>query len=68
MVNIGEESGTLNLMFEKIAEYYEAETELAIDAFLTAIEPMITIIMGIVVCIIAMSMFLPLFDMNRIMK
>ena len=68
MVNIGEESGTLNQMFEKIAEYYEAETEAAIDAFLTAIEPMITIIMGILVCIIAMSMFLPLFDMNRIMK
>jgi len=68
MINIGEESGTLNQMFEKISEYYEAETDAAIDGFLTAIEPMITIVMGAFVCLIAMSMFLPLFDMNRIMK
>ncbi|MFZ4773722.1 MAG: type II secretion system F family protein [Terrimicrobiaceae bacterium] len=68
MVNIGEESGTLNQMFEKISEYYEAETEEAINAFLTAIEPLITIVMGMVVCLIAMSMFLPLFDLGKTMK
>lgn len=68
MVNIGEESGTLTQMFEKVSEYYEAETEAAIDAFMTAIEPLITVVMGLVVCFIALSMFLPLFDMGKLMK
>ena len=68
MVNIGEESGTLTQMFEKISDYYESETEAAIDAFMPAIEPLITIVMGLIVCLIAMSMFLPLFDMGKLMK
>jgi type IV pilus assembly protein PilC len=65
MINVGETTGNLDGMFTKVATYFEAEVQEAINAILAAIEPIMTVIMGVVVLILALSMFLPLFDMGK---
>jgi MSHA biogenesis protein MshG len=65
MINVGETTGNLDGMFTKVATYFEAEVQEAINAILAAIEPIMTAIMGVVVLILALSMFLPLFDMGK---
>ena len=65
MINIGETTGNLDAMLSKVGDYFEAEVQEAISAILSAIEPIMTVIMGVVVLILALSMFLPLFDIGK---
>lgn len=62
MVGIGEESGTIEHMLEKCAEYYDDEVENAIQKLVTMMEPLLIIIMGGVVGFIIISMILPIMD------
>ena len=63
MIAVGEGSGKLSEMLLSIAAFYEKERELFIKRFTTMLEPSLTLIVGIVVGIIALSMFLPMMDM-----
>ncbi|MDD2998641.1 MAG: type II secretion system F family protein, partial [Candidatus Riflebacteria bacterium] len=68
MVNVGESTGRIDQMLEKVGQYYDGEVQEAISAILTAIEPLMTVVMGVIVMTIAASMFLPMFDIARIMQ
>lgn len=68
MVQVGETTGTLDAMFLKVAEYFDAEVDEALQMMINMIEPAMTVIMGGVVLFIALAMFLPLFDMTRVMR
>jgi type II secretory pathway component PulF len=63
MISVGEGSGKLAEMLQNIAGFYEKERELFIKRFTTMLEPSLTLIVGIVVGVIALSMFLPMMDM-----
>jgi type II secretory pathway component PulF len=63
MISVGEGSGKLSEMLLSIAGFYEKERELFIKRFTALLEPALTLIVGIVVGIIALSMFLPMMDM-----
>ncbi len=63
MVNIGEESGALEEMLAKTADYYDEELDAAISKMISFIEPMMIIIMALVVGFIVVAMLLPMFDM-----
>lgn len=63
MVGIGEESGTIEEMLEKCAEYYDDEVENAIQKMVTLMEPIMIVFMGVVVGFIIISMILPIFDL-----
>ena len=52
----------------QVGNYYEAEVNEAISALLTAIEPILTVIMGVVVLTIALAMFLPLFEISKVLS
>jgi type IV pilus assembly protein PilC len=60
MVSIGEESGALDQMLEKIAEFYEQEVDTALSSLTAAIEPVMIVFLGFSVGFIVISMFLPL--------
>lgn len=60
MVAIGEETGALDQMLEKIAEFYEGEVEAALESLTAALEPIMIVILGLIVGFIVISMFLPL--------
>ena len=61
MIGVGEESGELSEMLDKVAESYEEQVDIAISALVGIIEPFIIVFLGIVVGGIAISMFLPIF-------
>lgn len=62
MVSIGEESGALDKMLEKIADFYESDVDDVVTRLNSIIEPMIIGVLGVVVGIIIVSIVTPLFD------
>ncbi len=61
MMAIGEETGALDTMLTKIADFYEREVDEAVSALTAAIEPLMIIFLGFIVGVIVAGMFLPLF-------
>ncbi len=61
MVAIGEETGGLDTMLDKVADYYEREVDEAVDQLTAAIEPIMIIFLGAIVGVIVAGMFLPMF-------
>ncbi len=62
MIGVGEESGSLDYMLQKIADFYEAEVESQLASLTAAIEPIMIVLLGFIVGFIVISMFLPLVD------
>lgn len=60
MINIGEESGALDQMLTKIADFYEAEVDVALQSLTAAIEPLMIVVLGGAVGFIVIAMFMPL--------
>jgi type IV pilus assembly protein PilC len=66
MVSIGEESGALDAMLFKIAEFYEQEVNNAVDALASLLEPFIMVIIGVIVGGIVVGMYLPIFKLGAV--
>lgn len=66
MVSIGEESGSLEDMLDKVASYYENEVNNAIDGLTSLIEPVIMVILGILIGGLVIAMYLPIFKMGSV--
>jgi type IV pilus assembly protein PilC len=64
MVAIGEESGSLDAMLSKVADFYEQEVDNAVDALSSLLEPMIMAFLGVVVGGLVVAMYLPIFKMG----
>jgi type IV pilus assembly protein PilC len=62
MVAVGEETGALDSMLSKVADFYEDEVDAAIKALTSILEPAMIILVGSIVGVIVISMYLPLFD------
>jgi type IV pilus assembly protein PilC len=63
MVSVGEQTGALDSMLTKIAEFFEDEVDAAVADLLTAIEPIMILVLGLLVGGIVISMYLPLFSL-----
>ena len=63
MVSVGEETGQLETMLEKIADFYEAEVDAKVKALTSLIEPLMIMFVGGVVGFIVISMYLPIFSL-----
>jgi type IV pilus assembly protein PilC len=68
MVKIGEETGELEKMLGKIADFYEDEVDAAIATLTSIIEPVMMILVGAMVGVIVISMYLPMFKMLQLVK
>ena len=62
MINVGEKTGNLDTMLAKIADFYEEEVDSAVETLTAMIEPLMTVVMGIVVGGLLVAMYLPMFD------
>lgn len=62
MVAIGEETGAVDSMLQKVADFYEREVDEAVDSLTAALEPMLIVFLGIIVGFIVAGMFLPMFS------
>jgi type IV pilus assembly protein PilC len=67
MINVGEQTGGLDEMLTKIADFYDDEVDAAVAALLSALEPVMIVFLGVIVGGMIVSMYLPIFDlMNAI--
>jgi len=64
MVSIGEESGSVDDMLGKVADYYEEEVDNAVEAMTSLMEPMIMAFLGVVIGGLVVGMYLPIFKMG----
>ncbi|WLH85635.1 type II secretion system F family protein [Pseudomonas sp. FP2338] len=64
MTAIGEESGTLDLMLEKVANHYEADVENLVDNLTSLMEPLIMVVLGGIVGALVIAMYLPVFQLG----
>ncbi len=62
MIAIGERTGSLEVLLEKIAEFYDAQVKAAVKALTSLIEPLLISVMGVIVGVVVMSVFLPILD------
>ena len=63
MINVGEQTGGLDTMLTKIADFYDDEVDAAVEALLAAMEPIMIVVLGVVVGGMIVAMYLPIFDM-----
>lgn len=65
MIAVGEESGNLNIMFSKIADFYEDEVENTAETFGSTLEPIMLVGIGGIVAVLLLAMYLPIFGMAQ---
>jgi len=63
MIAVGEQTGAMDAMLQKIADFYEDEVDVAVKDLLTALEPIMIVFLGLVVGGVVISMYLPLFSL-----
>ena len=66
MTAIGEESGALDMMLDKVASYYEAEVDNAVDGLTSLMEPIIMSVLGVLVGGLIIAMYLPIFQLGAV--
>jgi type IV pilus assembly protein PilC len=66
MIAVGEESGSLDTMSAKVAEFYEAEVDNAVDGMSSLLEPMIMAVLGVLVGGMVIAMYLPIFKLGAV--
>lgn len=68
MISAGEQTGKVDVMLEKISDFYDEEIEAALTGLTSLIEPLLIVFLGVVVGSIVVCMFLPIFKLNEIVQ
>ncbi|HEU4689799.1 MAG TPA: type II secretion system F family protein [Vicinamibacterales bacterium] len=66
MVEVGESTGALQEMLNSLAEFYDEEIETEVGRFITLVEPVILVVMGIVIAIVVLALYMPLFELTSV--
>ncbi len=62
MVSVGEQTGRLGPMFEKVADFHEAELDAQVEGLLKTLEPILVVVVGLLLGGMVIAMYLPIFD------
>jgi MSHA biogenesis protein MshG len=65
MILVGEESGSLDDMMDEVADMYTRETDYELKTLSAQIEPVLIVLLGVLVLILALGVFLPIWDLGR---
>jgi type IV pilus assembly protein PilC len=68
MIAVGEETGAIDEMLDKIADFYDQEVSATVDALTSLIEPMLILFMGVIVGGMIISLYLPMFNIIKLIK
>jgi len=68
MVKVGEETGELEKMLDKIADFYEDEVDASIASLTSIVEPLMVIGVGAIIGVIVISMYLPMFKLLQLVQ
>lgn len=66
MISVGEETGALDVMLAKIADFYDQEVDTAVKGLTSLIEPIVIVVMGLVIGTIVVAMFMPMFGLGEL--
>ena len=66
MVEVGESTGALREMLNSLADFYDEEIDTEVSRFITVIEPALLVIMGVVVAVIVLALYMPLFELSSV--
>ena len=64
MIDVGEETGSIDAMLLKVADIYDAEVEAAVEGMLQLMEPAIIVVLGGIIGFIVVSLYLPIFTLG----
>jgi type IV pilus assembly protein PilC len=68
MVEVGESTGALQEMLNSLADFYDEEIETEVARFITLIEPLILVIMGVVIAAVVLALYMPLFELSSVIS
>jgi type IV pilus assembly protein PilC len=68
MVEVGEQTGALDEMLQRVADFYMGEVDQTVDNLTSILEPFLVVIMGVVVGSIIISLYLPMFDYIKLLS
>jgi type IV pilus assembly protein PilC len=68
MISIGESSGALDTMLQKVADFYDDEVDVAVSTLTSLIEPIMIVFLGVVVGGLVISMYLPIFKLAGVVS
>jgi len=68
MTAIGEESGSLDGMLTKVADFYEGEVDDAVAAISSLMEPVIMVVLGVLIGGLVVAMYMPIFKMGKVVS
>lgn len=68
MVEVGESTGALQEMLNSLADFYDEEIETEVARFITLIEPILLVVMGLVIALVVIALYLPLFELSSVMS
>ena len=66
MISVGEETGALDVMLSKIADFYDQEVDTAVKGLTPLIEPIVIVVMGVIIGTIVVAMFMPMFGLGEL--
>jgi type IV pilus assembly protein PilC len=66
MVEVGEQTGALQEMLNSLADFYDEEIETEVGRFITMIEPLLLVIMGVVIAVVVLALYMPLFELSSV--
>lgn len=66
MIGVGEETGSLDTMLIRIADFYDQEVDTAVKGLTSMIEPIIIVVLGVIIGTIVIAMFLPMFELGNL--
>ena len=65
MINVGEESGKIDKVLVKVADFYETETDISVKTLVSLIEPAILVIIGIAAMVLVLSILMPMYQLTE---
>jgi type IV pilus assembly protein PilC len=68
MVEVGEQTGALQEMLNSLSDFYDEEIETSLDRFVTLVEPILLIIMGIIIAGLLLALYMPLFNLSNALR
>lgn len=68
MVEVGESTGALQEMLNSLADFYDEEIETEVGRFITLVEPILLVIMGIVIAVVVLALYMPLFELSSVVS
>ncbi len=68
MIEVGESTGSLQDMLSSLADFYDEEVETAVSRFVTVIEPALLVVMGVVIALLVLALYMPLFQLSSVVN